>query len=100
MTDYVYGIHAAKALIEHQPQNIKTIYFSKTSSQRISELVVMAQTMGIAAQLVNPPKLEDLAKAKEHQGVVLAVKPFGLKTEQDLKLNLAMLSEKAFFLIL
>ncbi|MCS5707560.1 23S rRNA (guanosine(2251)-2'-O)-methyltransferase RlmB [Candidatus Berkiella cookevillensis] len=100
MTDYIYGIHAAKALIEHQPQNIKTIYFSKTSSQRISELVALAQTMGIAAQIVNPPKLESLAQAREHQGIVLAVKPFALRTEQDLKLDLAKQSEKAFFLIL
>lgn len=101
MTEYVYGIHAADALLKHQPEMVKIVYFNnKATSKRIAGLIEAAQKLGMSVQAVSNERLESMTKSAVHQGIVLAVNPFVLKTEGDLKVALQSRVDAAFYLIL
>lgn len=100
MSEYIYGRHAAKALISHQPESIQAIYLSKSDSKRLADIKQLAMKRGLTTETVHANKLDELAGSNNHQGIVLQVEPFNLRSEHDLAKALENLPEQAAFLLL
>ncbi len=99
MTELVFGLHAAQSVLEHAPERVLCAWLdSRRSDQKLSRLRAKLQALGIAFELTERKKLDQLAGSPYHQGVVLKVRLPKARDERDLEQALARGDN--FFLVL
>lgn len=71
----IYGIHAVEAALKQQPENIEAFYVVKDwqRQQRLRNLVVMADGLGLNKEVVTKTELNTLAGEGRHQGVAVRI---------------------------
>lgn len=71
MNDYVIGIHAVQALLEHQAQTVTAIFFPQgVLNDRLAALSVCAQANNISQHYVSAEEMDQRARQHKHQGVI------------------------------
>lgn len=72
----IYGIHAVLAAIEHQPENILTLYCQeKREDERFKTIFVKAQDLDLVPQTISRAKLDKLTQSEHHQGIAANIRP-------------------------
>ncbi|MFN3234551.1 MAG: 23S rRNA (guanosine(2251)-2'-O)-methyltransferase RlmB [Gammaproteobacteria bacterium] len=72
--EYMFGLHAVKALLEHQASSIKEIYFTmSTRNPRLAALESQAKKLNCAIQYLPSKELSRMVDGHRHQGVVVAL---------------------------
>ncbi len=85
MSQFIYGIHALKAIIEKNPERIIEVYALKgRDDKRMNELLNGLRNFGISVQFANRQTLDKKANGENHQGVIAKVKPAKQYNENDL----------------
>ncbi len=88
--EFIYGIHAIKAVLERDPMRFKEAYVLKgRQDDRLLPLINELQMLGISIQEMGRKVLDDKAKGANHQGVIARVKPAKALNENDLDAILA-----------
>lgn len=81
----LYGLHAVQALLERHPERvIELALLQGRDDERLTQIVKLAQQMGIGIQRMGRKALDERAKDTHHQGVVAKVKAAPALTEKDL----------------
>ncbi len=71
MSDYVVGIHAVQALLEHQPQSVSAIFFPQGAlNQRLAAVCAQAEAKHIAVHYLSAEEMDQRARQQKHQGVI------------------------------
>lgn len=71
MSDYVVGIHAVQALLEHQAKTVTAIFFPQGAlNERLSVLCARAKASHIAVHYVSSDEMDQRARQQKHQGVI------------------------------
>ncbi len=98
MKQYVYGLHAVAALLEHNPQDIEQIFVQQSRHDaKLQQLIAVAEKRNISIQSQTSHELNKLVNGN-HQGIIAMVT--AVNKTQDLDALLAHLSEPALLLIL
>lgn len=98
MKQYVYGLHAVAALLEHNPKDVKQLFVQQNRQDiKLKKVTELAQKHNISIYSQTKHELDKLVSAN-HQGIIAIVTTVA-KT-QDLDALLASLSEPALLLIL
>jgi len=85
MNDLIGGLHAVKALLEHQPERIKQLFLAEQRHDaKCQELLQRAKEQGISVQNINMNKLDQLLPHIQHQGVAAQCTALKNFDEQDL----------------
>lgn len=93
------GFHAVTTRLRHQPQGVRELLVDATRHDpRLRELCALAGARGVRVLQVAPGRLNDLAGAVRHQGVVARIEPVGEPV--DLATLLEAVTEPAFLLLL
>lgn len=93
-SDYVYGLHAVRALIQRQPGRLRRLMLALgRDDQRAEELLVLARNAGILPERVAADALARVVGAVAHQGVVAAFEPLPAWREAELLAALAAASD-------
>lgn len=67
----LFGIHAVRSALEHDPGRITGLWIDRgRRDRRLLELVELAQAAGVAVQWADAKTLERQSGAERHQGVV------------------------------
>ncbi|MGB2221852.1 23S rRNA (guanosine(2251)-2'-O)-methyltransferase RlmB [Neptunomonas sp.] len=95
----VFGIHAVKTILKHDPTRIRRVMVLKDrDDQRISE--ILDELNGISVERYSRQKLDDLAQGGVHQGIMAECNPAKPKDERFLDGLLNDLDSPAFLLVL
>lgn len=98
--DFVYGIHAVKALIETEPERIIEVYTLKgRDDEKHSTIVNELRELGITVNQVSRKALDEKVFGGVHQGLVARVKSAKELGDNELE-ELLDRVEKPFLLIL
>lgn len=98
--DFVYGIHAVKALIETEPERIIEVYTLKgRDDEKHSTIVNELSELGITVNQVSRKALDEKVFGGVHQGLVAKVKSAKELGDNELE-ELLDRVEKPFLLIL
>jgi 23S rRNA (guanosine2251-2'-O)-methyltransferase len=98
-TRLVVGFHAVTACLRHQPEAVLEVYVhAERRDPRLRELAQDAHARGVKVLPVDAARLEGLAGATRHQGVVARVA--GASPSRDLDTVLSGSSEPALLLLL
>lgn len=74
-TTHIYGLHAVKACLQQNPQDILALYvLEQRRDKRLQSVIDLAQRQGIKAQSAAQPVLDEKSKHAKHQGVVAQIK--------------------------
>lgn len=73
-TTRVYGIHAARGLLERRPEAILCAHVLRDTSARLAELSALLERRGIRLDRLSRSELDRLSDGGRHQGVVLDVR--------------------------
>ena len=73
-TTRVYGIHAARGLLERRPEAILRAHVLRDAGARLAELSSLLERRGIRLERLSRSALDRLCDGGRHQGVVLDVK--------------------------
>mgnify|MGYP000879398515 CR=1 FL=1 len=95
----IFGFHATLAKLRHDPEAVREIYVDRgRSDARLRDLLAQAEFASVRVFPVDPARLEAMAPAARHQGVIAAV----TATPRHLTLDdvLDTLAEPAFLLVL
>ncbi len=99
--EIVYGIHAVNAVINRYPHKIKNLFVSRErDDERIKQLLVEANQMGIFVEFVTQETLAAKANSSQHQGVVALCQSLPRYSANDLWPLLENLQRPPFLLIL
>jgi 23S rRNA (guanosine2251-2'-O)-methyltransferase len=83
--EFLYGIHAVKALLEKDPARfIEAFVLKGRQDDRLLPLLNELQNVGISIQQMGRKALDDKAKGANHQGIIARVKPAKALNENDL----------------
>ncbi|MBM7038255.1 23S rRNA (guanosine(2251)-2'-O)-methyltransferase RlmB [Vibrio ulleungensis] len=83
--EFIYGIHAVKAVLERDPLRFKEAYVLKgRQDDRLLPLINELQAIGVSIQQMGRKALDDKAKGANHQGVIARVTPVKALNENDL----------------
>ena len=83
--EYYYGVHSVETLLELEPERVLTLFTLKgKDDQRLQKVLNLAAPYGISVQQASRDRLEKLAGAPFHQGVVAAVRAVPSLSEKDL----------------
>ncbi|QJD58969.1 23S rRNA (guanosine(2251)-2'-O)-methyltransferase RlmB [Pseudomonas sp. gcc21] len=83
--EYVYGLHAVSAMLQHAPKRVKQLHLVRGRiDSRMQEVLDLAQQQKVAVQHVPSDELDKLADGGVHQGVIAAVTPSQLWSEEML----------------
>lgn len=74
MSRKIFGLHAARAALEHAPERIRCAWLDRQRRDaRLEELRRLLQEAGIAIQVTARKRLDRLAASGHHQGIVMEV---------------------------
>jgi 23S rRNA (guanosine2251-2'-O)-methyltransferase len=97
----VAGFHAAEAALEQSPDRIVTAWIDdRRGDQRMAAILRKLEALGVPVQVANKVRLEELAEARNPQGVVIELVLPRELGESELRDALENLSDPPFFLIL
>lgn len=83
--EYVYGLHAVSAMLQHAPKRVKQLHLVRGRiDSRMQGVLDLAQQQKVAVQHVPSDELDKLADGGVHQGVIAAVTPSQLWSEEML----------------
>jgi 23S rRNA (guanosine2251-2'-O)-methyltransferase len=98
--EFIYGIHAIKAVLEKDPVRFVEAYVLKgRQDDRLMPLLNELNQIGVSIQQMNRKTLDDKASGANHQGIIAKVKPAKQLNENDLDDVLAQ-HERPLLLIL
>ena len=98
--EFIYGIHAVKAVLEKDPARfIEAFVLKGRQDDRLMPLLNQLQNFGVSIQQIGRKALDDKARGANHQGIIAKVKPAKTLNENDLDTILTQ-SEQPLFLIL
>ncbi|SEG72808.1 23S rRNA (guanosine(2251)-2'-O)-methyltransferase RlmB [Vibrio hangzhouensis] len=98
--EFIYGIHAVKAVLERDPVRFVEAYVLKgRQDDRLMPVLNELNQMGVSIQQMNRKTLDDKARGANHQGIIAKVKPAKQLNENDLDDILAQ-HEQPLLLIL
>lgn len=97
----IFGVHAVKAALEHEPDLIKQLLLEHNRrDERANYLVKLARQAGVDIERVERHVLDDMVDGQRHQGVVAKSQKSPALNESNLETILSALHEPAFLLIL
>jgi len=83
--EFIYGIHAVKAVLEKDPVRFIEAYVLKgRQDERLLPLLNELQNVGVSIQQMGRKALDDKASGASHQGIIARVKPAKQLNENDL----------------
>ncbi len=86
MNEYVFGLHAARKLLQNEPQRaLELLLQQERHDNRLKEILQYARQHGLAVNRVPPATLNRLSEGGRHQGVVLRCRPAVALKENDLE---------------
>ncbi|WP_413285705.1 23S rRNA (guanosine(2251)-2'-O)-methyltransferase RlmB [Vibrio sp. MA40-2] len=98
--EFIYGIHAVKAVLEHDPARfIEAFVLKGRQDDRLMPLITQLQQFGVSVQQMGRKALDDKAKGANHQGIIGRVKAAKTLNENDLD-NILAQQKQPLFLIL
>ena len=101
MTTQLYGIHAVQAALEYSPQKIQRVLIDgQRQDNRLKQLMEELSALGLSLEKTDRKKLDRLADGKNHQGIVISVELPAMRSEEQLKQDVADLSATPFYLVL
>lgn len=84
--EFIYGIHAIKAVLEREPERfIEAFVLKGRQDDRLLPILNTLQSMGISLQMMGRKALDDKAQGANHQGIIARVKPAKQLNEIDLE---------------
>ena len=79
------GIHTVGALLKNQPERVHSLWLEQNKhNSRIDALITLAQPLGIAIQIVQRHKLDQLCEGTQHQGIAASCSATSLHNEHSL----------------
>ncbi|KAA0694838.1 23S rRNA (guanosine(2251)-2'-O)-methyltransferase RlmB [Halopseudomonas laoshanensis] len=98
--EYVYGVHAVQAMLQRSPKRVKQLILVRGRlDSRVQALLELAESAGVGVQRVMPDELDKIVEGV-HQGVVAAVTPSQMWSEEMLDNLLDKLEGPALLLVL
>ncbi|CAM3112549.1 23S rRNA (guanosine(2251)-2'-O)-methyltransferase RlmB [Vibrio rarus] len=83
--EYIYGIHAVKAVLENDPARfIEAFVLKGRQDDRLLPLINQLQAYGVSIQQMGRKALDDKSKGANHQGIIGRVKAAKALNENDL----------------
>ncbi|MFM2664652.1 23S rRNA (guanosine(2251)-2'-O)-methyltransferase RlmB [Vibrio mediterranei] len=83
--EFIYGIHAVKAVLERDPVRFIEAYVLKgRQDERLMPVLNELTQIGVSIQQMNRKTLDDKAPGANHQGIIAKVKPAKQLNENDL----------------
>lgn len=100
-TEFSYGYHVVKSILQTRPQDVIKLYVLTTrNDKRVSEIILLAEKNKIAYHAFNKTELNKLiGENKNHQGVIIECKSTHETSEAEL-INLIANKKSAVILIL
>ena len=101
MSDYLYGLNAVQAVLEHSPKGVSEIWVdAKRHDKRMAGILALAESAGVTVHSVDKRELETMAPDGRHQGVVAKAEAPKVYSETELDALLDRLDAPPFLLIL
>ncbi|MDX1836307.1 23S rRNA (guanosine(2251)-2'-O)-methyltransferase RlmB [Legionella taurinensis] len=98
---YVYGLHAVKALLGNPYRTIRKLYVSQERlDQKVQSILELAERRNVAVEKLNQQTMNQRFQAFTHQGLVAEATPVRDFNESDLKDLLSASQSPALILIL
>ncbi|MDN3683940.1 23S rRNA (guanosine(2251)-2'-O)-methyltransferase RlmB [Vibrio sinaloensis] len=83
--EFIYGIHAVKAVLEREPERfIEAFVLKGRQDDRLMPILNELQVCGVSIQQMTRKTLDDKARGANHQGIIARVKPAKQLNENDL----------------
>ncbi|MCS0214290.1 23S rRNA (guanosine(2251)-2'-O)-methyltransferase RlmB [Vibrio alginolyticus] len=83
--EFIYGIHAVKAVLEREPERFIEAYVLKgRQDDRLMPIINDLQVCGVSIQQMTRKTLDDKARGANHQGIIARVKPAKQLNENDI----------------
>ncbi|EGR0168220.1 23S rRNA (guanosine(2251)-2'-O)-methyltransferase RlmB [Vibrio alginolyticus] len=83
--EFIYGIHAVKAVLEREPERFIEAYVLKgRQDDRLMPILNALQVCGVSIQQMTRKTLDDKARGANHQGIIARVKPAKQLNENDI----------------
>lgn len=83
--EFLYGIHAVKAVLEREPERFVEAYVLKgRQDDRLMPILNELQVCGVSIQQMTRKTLDDKASGANHQGIIARVKPAKQLNENDI----------------
>ncbi|MDW3169691.1 MULTISPECIES: 23S rRNA (guanosine(2251)-2'-O)-methyltransferase RlmB [unclassified Vibrio] len=83
--EFIYGIHAVKAVLEREPERFIEAYVLKgRQDDRLMPILNDLQVCGVFIQQMTRKTLDDKARGANHQGIIARVKPAKQLNENDI----------------
>ncbi|CAM2993098.1 23S rRNA (guanosine(2251)-2'-O)-methyltransferase RlmB [Vibrio mytili] len=83
--EFLYGIHAVKAVLEREPERFVEAYVLKgRQDDRLMPILNDLQVCGVSIQQMTRKTLDDKASGANHQGIIARVKPAKQLNENDI----------------
>lgn len=88
--EYIYGIHAVKAVLAREPERfIEAFVLKGRQDDRLMPILNDLGQCGVSIQQMTRKTLDDKARGANHQGIMARVKPAKQLNENDLDAILA-----------
>ncbi len=72
-SQYVYGLHAVKKMLQFSINDCESLYYLDNKNQRLQQIISLAKQKQLSLITVDKEKLNDLAGTDKHQGCILKV---------------------------
>ncbi|EHK0839589.1 TPA: 23S rRNA (guanosine(2251)-2'-O)-methyltransferase RlmB [Vibrio parahaemolyticus] len=83
--EFIYGIHAVKAVLEREPERFIEAYVLKgRQDDRLMPILNDLQVCGVSIQQMTRKTLDDKVHGANHQGIIARVKPAKQLNENDI----------------
>ncbi|GBL01847.1 23S rRNA (guanosine-2'-O-)-methyltransferase rlmB [Vibrio harveyi] len=83
--EFIYGIHAVKAVLEREPERfIEAFVLKGRQDDRLMPILNDLQVCGVSIQQMTRRTLDDKARGANHQGIIARVKPAKQLNENDI----------------
>ncbi|HHF2916126.1 23S rRNA methyltransferase [Vibrio parahaemolyticus] len=83
--EFIYGIHAVKAVLEREPERFIEAYVLKgRQDDRLMPILNDLHVCGVSIQQMTRKTLDDKARGANHQGIIARVKPAKQLNENDI----------------
>lgn len=100
-TEYVYGLHVVKSLLESQPELVLEIWLQESrDDESIETIRSLAKMQGVSIQRTDRKRLDQMTNEAVHQGAVARIQLKSLPGENELMELVDKAGEPAFLLFL